>query len=112
MNRSTFKFPAPAQSMQFDGERYTSGVEGPIQREHYHRYLFALRYCVDKNVLDAASGEGYGSFLLGQVARSVVGVETFRRLPPESRPRGYRLEERHHPRRAWLDRGLHLENLD
>ena len=61
--------------MLFDGERYTSGVEGPIQREHYHRYLFTLHYCVDKEVLDVASGEGYGSFLIGQVARSVTGVD-------------------------------------
>ena len=61
--------------MQFDGERYTSGIEGPIQREHYHRYLFALHYCEDKDVLDVASGEGYGSFLLGQAARSVSGVD-------------------------------------
>ncbi|MCX5493264.1 methyltransferase domain-containing protein [Kaistia dalseonensis] len=75
MNRSTFKFPHPEQVMPFDGERYTSGIEGTIQREHYHRYLFALRYCADFNVLDVASGEGYGSFLLGQVARSVIGVD-------------------------------------
>ena len=75
MNCSVFRFPSPAQPMQFDGERYTSGVEGAIQREHYHRYLFALRYCLDKNVLDVASGEGYGSFLLGQVAHSVIGVD-------------------------------------
>jgi glycosyltransferase involved in cell wall biosynthesis/SAM-dependent methyltransferase len=75
MMSSGFRFPSPAQPMKFDGERYTSGVEGPIQREHYHRYLFALRYCVDKAVLDVASGEGYGSFLLGQVARSVIGVD-------------------------------------
>ena len=75
MNRSAFKFPSPIEPMQHDGERYTSGIEGPIQREHYHRYLFALRYCVDKSVLDVASGEGYGSFLLEQVARNVIGVD-------------------------------------
>lgn len=75
MSSSVFEFPSPVQPMEFDGKRYTSGVEGPIQREHYHRYLFSLRYCVDKRVLDVASGEGYGSFLLGQVARSVIGVD-------------------------------------
>ena len=48
---------------------------GDIQSEHFHRYLFALRYCEDKEVLDVASGEGYGSALLGQVARSVIGVD-------------------------------------
>ena len=75
MDRSVFKFPSPTQPMRFSGERYTSGGEGPIQREHYHRYLFALHYCANKNVLDVASGEGYGSFLLGQVARSVIGID-------------------------------------
>ena len=75
MNRTVFKFPSPSQPMPFDGERYTSGVEGSIQREHYHRYLFALHYCVNKHVLDVASGEGYGSFLLGQVAHSVIGID-------------------------------------
>jgi glycosyltransferase involved in cell wall biosynthesis/SAM-dependent methyltransferase len=79
MNRSVFKFPSPAESMAFDGERYTSGIDGPIQHEHYHRYLFALRYCVNKDVLDVASGEGYGSFLLGQAANSVIGVDIDRK---------------------------------
>lgn len=48
---------------------------GDIQSEHYHRYLFALSFCTDKDVLDVASGEGYGSACLSQVARSVVGVD-------------------------------------
>ncbi len=66
--------------MQFDGERYVSGLlgdasSGDIQSEHYHRYLFALRFCVGKDVLDIASGEGYGSHCLGQVASSVVGID-------------------------------------
>ena len=52
MNRSIFRFPSPPyKPMQFDGERYTSGTQGPIQHEHYHRYLFTLRYCVNKHVL-------------------------------------------------------------
>jgi len=61
--------------MEFTGERYVSGLDGPIKHEHYHRYLFATRFCGGKDVLDVASGEGYGSSVLSQVARSVVGVD-------------------------------------
>ena len=75
MNRSGLKFHPPAPLLQFDGERYATGSHGARVRELHHRYLFALRYCVDKEVLVAASGEGYGSFLLGQVARHVTGVD-------------------------------------
>jgi SAM-dependent methyltransferase len=80
LNETIFRFPQPAAGMSFDGERYVSGFLGSaswgdIQSEHYHRYLFALRFCEGKAVLDIASGEGYGSHCLGQVARSVIGVD-------------------------------------
>ncbi len=80
MNRSAFRFPQPTDGLAFDGERYVSGLlgdatSGDIQSEHYHRYLFALRFCEGKDVLDIASGEGYGSHCLGQVARGVLGVD-------------------------------------
>ena len=61
--------------MPFTGERYVSGLVGDIQSEHYHRYLLALRFARGLDVLDVASGEGFGSAILGQVARSVVGVD-------------------------------------
>jgi SAM-dependent methyltransferase len=59
----------------FTGERLTSAIDGQVQIEHYHRYLFARTFCQGLDVLDVASGEGYGSAQLAQVARSVVGVE-------------------------------------
>ncbi|MGE0223341.1 MAG: class I SAM-dependent methyltransferase [Acetobacteraceae bacterium] len=59
----------------FTGERFTSAIDGQVQIEHYHRYLFARAFCQGRDVLDVASGEGYGSAHLAQVARSVVGVE-------------------------------------
>lgn len=70
-----FKLATPAQPQVFTGERLTSEVSGQIQVEHYHRYFLAREYCRGKDVLDIASGEGYGSALLAQTARSVVGVE-------------------------------------
>ncbi len=59
----------------FTGERMTGSVSGQIAIEHYHRYLFARSFCLGKDVLDVASGEGYGSAQLAQVARSVIGIE-------------------------------------
>lgn len=59
----------------FTGERMTAAVAGQIAIEHYHRYLFARSFCLGKDVLDVASGEGYGSAQLAQVARSVIGIE-------------------------------------
>jgi ubiquinone/menaquinone biosynthesis C-methylase UbiE len=50
-------------------------VDGQIEIEHFHRYFLARDLCRGKVVLDIASGEGYGSALLSQVARSVIGVE-------------------------------------
>ena len=68
--RETAEHPEP-----FTGERLTTAIGGQVQIEHYHRYLFARALVPDLDVLDVASGEGYGSALLAQVARSVIGVE-------------------------------------
>src|ERR1700722_5456092 len=68
--RETAEHPEP-----FTGERLTTAIAGQVQIEHYHRYLFSRSLARGLDVLDVASGEGYGSALLAQVARSVVGVE-------------------------------------
>jgi SAM-dependent methyltransferase len=68
--RETAEHPEP-----FTGERLTAAVGGQVQIEHYHRYLFARSLVAGLDVLDVASGEGYGSALLAQVARLVIGVE-------------------------------------
>lgn len=61
--------------LEWTGERYLPQVSGVIKMEHYHRYSLALDFCKDKIVLDLASGEGYGSNLISQVAAHVVGVD-------------------------------------
>ncbi|MGI4810604.1 MAG: methyltransferase domain-containing protein [Janthinobacterium lividum] len=66
---------AAAKPLDFSGERLTAAISGQVEVEHYHRYLLARDYCRGLDVLDCASGEGYGSALLAQVAQSVVGVE-------------------------------------
>ena len=58
-----------------DGERYLPGMATQIELEHMHRYKVATDYCEGKRVLDVACGEGYGSYLLSEVASEVVGVD-------------------------------------
>jgi SAM-dependent methyltransferase len=70
-----FRREAASSPEPFTGERLTSAIGGQVQIEHYHRYLFARALCDGLDVLDVASGEGYGAAQLAQVARSVVGVE-------------------------------------
>lgn len=65
------------REMEFTGERFVSTLNEPeICYEHWHRYLYASNFVEDKVVLDIASGEGYGSFLLSSSkARNVFGVD-------------------------------------
>ncbi|MCJ2131719.1 class I SAM-dependent methyltransferase [Methylobacterium sp. E-045] len=68
-------FPADSAGMDFTGERYVPGVAGQIKFEHLHRYLLSVEYAHHRDVLDIASGEGYGTASLASVAKRVVGVD-------------------------------------
>lgn len=59
----------------WDGERLETFITGATAIEHLHRYGIAQQLCQNKDVLDIASGEGYGSNLLAMLARSVIGVD-------------------------------------
>jgi ubiquinone/menaquinone biosynthesis C-methylase UbiE len=64
------------KELEFTGERLTTSVEseyGVI--EHLHRYALAQKITENKIVLDIASGEGYGSFLISKNAKKVYGVD-------------------------------------
>ncbi|MDE2080558.1 MAG: methyltransferase domain-containing protein [Burkholderiales bacterium] len=62
--------------LEFTGERYVPTEPGELRLEHLHRYAWSRRLVADKDVLDLASGEGYGSCMLAEAgARSVVGVD-------------------------------------
>ena len=64
------------QGLTPTGERYLPNVlTGDIIAEHMHRYYLAQDYVENKDVLDIACGEGYGSHYLAQKAASVVGVD-------------------------------------
>lgn len=58
------------------GERYIpESNDLELEIEHLERYYTASRYVEGKIVLDAACGEGYGSHILAQTAKSVIGVD-------------------------------------
>ena len=42
---------------------------------HLMRYYFALQFAVNKVVLDAGCGAGYGCDLLATVAKKVIGID-------------------------------------
>lgn len=62
--------------MEFTGERCIIGKTNKgIEKEHLNRYNFALEYVNDKVVLDIACGSGYGSKILSEKAKKVIGVD-------------------------------------
>jgi GT2 family glycosyltransferase/SAM-dependent methyltransferase len=61
--------------IKFTGERFVPTEQGVIRQEHLHRYAWCLPLVEGKDVLDVASGEGYGSAMLASKARSVCGVD-------------------------------------
>jgi len=61
--------------IEFTGERFVPTEHGVIRQEHLHRYAWCLPLVEGKDVLDVASGEGYGSAMLASKARSVRGVD-------------------------------------
>lgn len=67
--------PSKGDLSTFSGERFVPGLGDEIELEHLHRYLYALNLVKGQDVLDIACGEGYGSFILSQHAKSVVGVD-------------------------------------
>uniref|UniRef100_I2Q7S1 Methylase involved in ubiquinone/menaquinone biosynthesis n=1 Tax=Desulfovibrio sp. U5L TaxID=596152 RepID=I2Q7S1_9BACT len=57
------------------GERLLPTWQHVCVVEHLHRYAVAASFATGKRVLDIASGEGYGSNLLANVAERVLGVD-------------------------------------
>jgi len=64
-----------SDDLDFTGERYVPAIGGNIYLEHMHRYHLAKNFVANKDVLDIASGEGFGSALLAEKASSVIGVD-------------------------------------
>lgn len=62
-------------SKVWTGERLETCILNDIAIDHLHRYAIASIICKSLDVLDIASGEGYGSMLLSKEANYVVGVD-------------------------------------
>lgn len=59
-----------------NGERLIpNSLGGKTVIEHLHRYAWIIEVIKDKKVLDIACGEGYGSNLMSEFAKEVVGVD-------------------------------------
>lgn len=67
--------PPASEGENFTGERLVLGVGLDIEHEHFHRYVWAADLCTDLKVLDVASGDGYGTYILSQRAQHVTGCE-------------------------------------
>jgi SAM-dependent methyltransferase len=68
--------PDDTRLIAWTGERCVPWADEPqMVAEHLHRYYFAANLVRGKEVLDLASGEGYGSMILAEAASRVVGVE-------------------------------------
>jgi 2-polyprenyl-3-methyl-5-hydroxy-6-metoxy-1,4-benzoquinol methylase len=62
--------------LEFTGERLVPEKSPKaLEAEHRARYDFAKQFVKGKRVLDLGCGEGYGSRMLSEVAKSVVGVD-------------------------------------
>ena len=63
--------------LEATGERFipADDAEAEIRLEHLSRYHLARELACGKDVLDVASGEGYGSNLLAETANRVWGVD-------------------------------------
>jgi SAM-dependent methyltransferase len=68
---------AEPASLPLTGERTVPGIaeENYWFRRHEAAYLRLLPYCLDKVVLEAGCGEGYGADLLTGHARTVIGLD-------------------------------------
>ena len=66
----------PELRPEWTGERMVPWTDDfQVVYEHLHRYSFASLLVDGQRVLDLASGEGYGTSLVGRRAKEAVGVE-------------------------------------
>ena len=61
--------------LPWTGERLVPSIKNYGAIEHLHRYALAAEFVENKIVADVACGEGYGSNILSQKAKMVIGVD-------------------------------------
>jgi SAM-dependent methyltransferase len=64
--------------MKLNGERFVKhlNMSWDLFLQHMGRYLFAKSFVSGRVVLDAACGSGYGSKILSENAKKVIGIDT------------------------------------
>lgn len=68
--------PNIQEELDFTGERMVPGkADKATELQHINRYNFAKELVKDMRVLDVACGEGYGSNMLAETAKEVIGVD-------------------------------------
>lgn len=67
----------PDEPLPLTGERTVPGIaeENYWFRRHEIVYARLLDYCVDKTVLEAGAGEGYGADMIADTADHVIGID-------------------------------------
>ena len=76
--KNTFNTIRRKAIMKFTGEKFIPSEvlsNDEIMFEHLHRYHSIINLIKNKVVLDIACGEGYGSALIAEHAKNVVGVD-------------------------------------
>jgi ubiquinone/menaquinone biosynthesis C-methylase UbiE len=63
------------KKQKFTGERLMPEVMNEDTFLHLHRYAITFDYIKDKDVIDIACGEGYGSFLMSKYAKNIIGID-------------------------------------
>ena len=64
------------EEQKFSGERFIPEMnDAELEIEHLQRYCTVSEHVANWDVLDAACGEGYGSRILAEMAKSVVGID-------------------------------------
>jgi GT2 family glycosyltransferase/2-polyprenyl-3-methyl-5-hydroxy-6-metoxy-1,4-benzoquinol methylase len=106
-----FRLMLPSEALEFTGERMTTAIEGQIEFEHFHRYCIARDLCFGLEVLDVASGEGYGSAILAGVSRSVTGVDIDEGVITHAR-KAYQLENLRFLRGSAIDLPIDGASVD
>jgi 2-polyprenyl-3-methyl-5-hydroxy-6-metoxy-1,4-benzoquinol methylase len=59
----------------YRGDSLDLNSQSPFFWDHVVRYWWASDLSKNKNVLDCATGKGYGAFILSQNARNVLGID-------------------------------------
>jgi len=62
-------------ALSYTGERYHPEMLDEIRQEHVHRYAWACNLVDGVDVVDLACGEGFGSAMLAESARQVIGID-------------------------------------